>query len=66
MLFSLFQTLCLWGLNPRTWLTAYLGSCASAGGKAPAELDRSLPWKMTEEQRQDWSLGPKQPTEDSS
>src|SRR6185437_5619255 len=24
ILFSLLQTLCLWGLNPRSWLTAYL------------------------------------------
>ena len=32
MMFSLFQTLCLWGLNPRLWLTAYLEACAQAGG----------------------------------
>ena len=34
MMFSLFQTLCLWGLNPRLWLTAYLEACAQAGGRA--------------------------------
>ena len=33
MMFSLFQTLCLWGLNPRLWLTAYLEACAQAGGR---------------------------------
>ena len=34
MTFSLFQTLCLWRLNPRLWLTAYLEACAKAGGRA--------------------------------
>ena len=34
MMFSLFQTLCLWGLNPRLWLTAYLEAYAQAGGRA--------------------------------
>jgi hypothetical protein len=31
LLFSLFQTLCLWDLNPRLGLTAYLSACAGAG-----------------------------------
>jgi transposase len=35
MLFSLLQSLCLWKLNPRAWLTAYLSACAEAGGAAP-------------------------------
>ena len=30
MLFSVFQTLCLWDINPRVWLTAYLQACANA------------------------------------
>ena len=51
MLFSLFQTLCLWGLNPRLWLAAYLGACAEAGGRAPEDVDRFLPWKLSAEQR---------------
>ena len=29
MQFSLLQTLCLWGLNPRLWLSAYLSVCGS-------------------------------------
>ncbi len=33
MMFSLFQTLTLWNINPRLWLTAYLEACATAGGK---------------------------------
>ncbi len=54
MLFSLFQTLCLWGLNPRLWLTAYLGACAEAGGRPPESVDRFLPWKLNAEQRRAW------------
>ena len=57
MLFSIFQTLCLWRLNPRVWLEAYLRACAEAGGKAPAALDEFLPWSMTEQRRREWSWG---------
>jgi transposase len=64
MLFSLFQTLALWGLNPRPWLTAYLTACAEAGGQAPAMPEALLPWNLTEEQRRVWSLEPR--PEDSS
>jgi transposase len=55
MLFSLLQTLCLWKLNPRAWLTAYLTACAEAGGAAPADVDRFLPWNLSAEQRRCWS-----------
>ena len=64
MLFSLFQTLALWGLNPRVWLTAYLTACAEAGGQAPARLEAWLPWNLSEEQRRAWSLEP-QPDDSS-
>jgi transposase len=56
LLFGVLQTLCLWDLNPRLWLTAYLESCAANGGETPADLTRFLPWQMTAEQRQVWSL----------
>jgi len=36
MLFSLFATLTLWKINPRTWLSWYFDACAASGGKAPA------------------------------
>jgi len=52
MLFSLFQTLSLWGINPRLWLTAYLTACAEAGGKAPEDLPAFLPWHLGEEYQQ--------------
>ena len=54
MMFSLLQTLTLWHLNPRWWLTAYLEACATAGGKVPPNLASYLPWNVTEEQRQQW------------
>jgi transposase len=63
-LFSLFQTLALWGLNPRVWLTAYLTACAEAGGQAPTQPEAWLPWNLSEEQRRTWSLEPE--SDDSS
>ncbi len=45
-LFSLFATLQLWAINPRKWLTAYLHACAQAGGQAPADAARWLPWNL--------------------
>ena len=58
MLFSLFQTLALWGINPRIWLTVYLTACAEAGGQVPAKPEALLPWNVSEEQRRAWSLEP--------
>jgi transposase len=57
MLFSLLQTLCLWNLNPRAWLTAYLTACAASGGAVPEDVERFLPWNLSEEDRRCWSLG---------
>ena len=45
-LFSILQTLLLWGINPRHWLTDYLTACAENGGRAPRAIDRFLPWSM--------------------
>jgi len=56
MMFSLLQTLCLWQLNPRLWLTAYLTACAEAGGKVPEDVERFLPWNLSDEDRRRWSL----------
>jgi transposase len=55
MLFSLLQTLCLWQLNPRAWLTAYLTACAEAGGEVPEPVERFLPWNLSDEDRRRWS-----------
>jgi transposase len=50
-LFSILQTLGLWGINPRRWLTLYLQACAENGGKAPPCIDSLLPWSMDEARR---------------
>jgi transposase len=55
-MFSLFQTLHLWNINPRSWLTAYLQACAELGGKAPVDVTGWLPWNLTAEQRESWRL----------
>lgn len=47
MLFSIFQTMLLWGLNPRTWLRDYLEVCRQNAGVAPEDISAFLPWKMT-------------------
>lgn len=51
MMFSILETLKLWGLNPRLWLTWYLESCASAGGTTPADIEPFLPWNLSDERR---------------
>jgi transposase len=49
MLFSIFATLGLWKINPRTWLTWYFDSCAAEGGKAPSDVALFLPWNLNQE-----------------
>jgi transposase len=48
LLFSILQTLVLWGINPRQWLTEYLSACANNGGRAPERLEGYLPWTKPE------------------
>ena len=48
MQFSIFQTILLWGINPRTWLRLYLEACAQNKGIPPADLSEFLPWNMSE------------------
>jgi transposase len=50
-LFSILQTLGLWGINPRHWLTRYLQACADNGGKAPRNIEPFLLWSMDEARR---------------
>ena len=47
VLFSLFATLALAGINPHHWLLDYLNACAENAGRAPSHLDPWLPWAMT-------------------
>jgi transposase len=58
-LFSLFQTLSLWQINPRTWLTCYLHGCTCNGGsKAPEDVSSFMPWNMSDTQRKFYSSPP--------
>jgi len=61
VLFSIFQTLNIFNLNPRRWLEMFLQACAENGGKAPADIRGFLPWNMTEQQLSELSLKPPHP-----
>jgi transposase len=56
MLFSLFQTLQVWGMDTAKWLTAYLSASAKAGGKPPPDPQLYLPWNMTTQERERLSV----------
>jgi transposase len=67
MLFSILQTILLWGLNPRHWLHAFLSACAENGGQPLTDLTPFLPWAMDDarlnELKQPLKLNsPEQPT----
>ena len=51
-LFSLFQTLLKWDVNPRQWVEEYLEACAENGGRAPEDSAAFLPWNMAAEDRE--------------
>jgi len=53
MMFSVVQTVLLWGLNPHHWLSAFLQACADQGGTCPPDLLAFLPWQMTPERREE-------------
>ena len=57
-LFSILQTLVLWGINPRHWLMLYLNACANNGGQAPRNIDPFLPWMMGEARRAELTRPP--------
>ena len=60
MLWSILATAILHGLNPLTYLTAYLQACAENGGQplTGASLQRFLPWAVSAEDRATWSAPP--------
>jgi len=47
MMFSIFHTLLLWGINPGQWLHEYLSDCARFGGTPPPDVSRYVPWQMS-------------------
>lgn len=58
MLFSLFATLGMAGLNVRSWLTEYLTRCAENGGQVPSDVATFLPWNMSPQRRVALALNP--------
>ena len=52
-MFSVLQTVLLWGLNPHHWLSAFLQACADHSGTCPPDLRAFLPWQMTPERREE-------------
>jgi transposase len=58
VMFSIFQTLALTGINPRLWLTLYLEACAANQGQVPDDIQRFLPWNLTPEQRRTLTSNP--------
>jgi transposase len=61
MLFSLFQTLQVWGMDTGKWLNVYLSACAKAGGQPPPDPQRYLPWNMTTQEREHLSVAKSKP-----
>jgi transposase len=55
MMFSVRQTILLWGLNPHPWLNAFLQAWADNGGQSPADLRPFVPWQMSAERRAELS-----------
>lgn len=46
MMFSIFATLLLWKINPRTWLSWYFEACAANTGQTPKDFENFLPWNL--------------------
>jgi len=51
IMFSIFQTIGLCGLNRNHWLRSYLTACAKNHGRAPEDLSAFLSWEMNEDRR---------------
>ena len=58
IMFSIFQTLALWGINCNHWLRAYLTACAENHGSAPEDLSAFLPWEMDKKRKQIFARPP--------
>jgi transposase len=63
MLFSLFQTLLLWRVNPKIWLERFFRACAEHGATPLEEVSGFLPWKMSAEELEVYRRAP--PPEES-
>ena len=61
MMFTIFQTLAMWDINPKTWLQFFFRACAENGSKTPDDLSAFLPWTMDEERKAVLRLPPSPP-----
>lgn len=62
VMFTIFGTLKLAGVNWHSWLTGYLHECLFYGGKVPEEVERFLPWNMIPRVKELLSKPPKYET----
>lgn len=51
LMFTTFQTILLWGLNPHTWLHLFLNACAEQG-EPLTDFSEFLAWEMSEARKQ--------------
>jgi transposase len=65
-MFTIFETLKLWNINPHTWLLTYLQECAMYDGSPPDNIERYLPWQMSVELRKLFAQPPKYENPDES
>lgn len=56
MLFSIFETLKLWDINPVEWLSDYFRACALHGSNAPEDVTAHLPWNIKEQTAKTWTF----------
>ena len=52
--FTIFQTLLKNDSDPKKWLLAYFQACAENGGRPPQDLDKFMPWNLSEAQQDAW------------
>jgi transposase len=56
MMFSIFGTLTIHGIEPRRWLTGYLGECARRQGRPPEDVGPFLPWNLSPWEKADLAV----------
>jgi len=54
--FSIIQTWLINGLDPQALLLDYFNECAKTPGKPPPDISKFLPWRMSEERKQEFAL----------
>ena len=65
IMFSIFQTLALWNINPQVWLEMFFRACAENKGLPLEDVSAFLPWNMSEQELEVYSKPPK-PANDTS